>query len=151
MNEENNVIRLHLRRTERVLSEREARYFEVSTLNRVKAISDIFIQACANGDLEELQEILTAAQSYYNLDLNCKDQNGKSALVVALETENWACLELLLDNGVKIGDALLYAIKNKQVNAVKILFQKMRPGQGILLKGLADWSIVFATPYFDDY
>ena len=61
-------------------------------------------QACANGDLEELQEILTAAQSYYNLDLNCKDQNGKSALVIALETENWACLELLLDNGVKIRD-----------------------------------------------
>ena len=90
-----------------------------------------FVQACANGDLEELQEILTTAQSYYNLDLNCKDQNGKSALVVALETENWACLELLLDNGVKIGDALLYAIKNKQVNAVKILFQKMRPGLGI--------------------
>ena len=30
LNEENNVIRLHLRRTERVLSEREARYFEVS-------------------------------------------------------------------------------------------------------------------------
>ena len=116
-----------------------------------------FLQACANGDLEELQEILTAAQSYYNLDLNCKDQNGKSALVIALETENWACLELLLDNGVKIrdtrtingvrierslydirhvsmtkiGDALLYAIKNKQVNAVKILFQKMRPGLGI--------------------
>ena len=91
----------------------------------------IVVQTCANGDLEELQEILTAAQSYYNLDLNCKDQNGKSALVVALETENWACLELLLDNGVKIGDALLYAIKNKQVNAVKILFQKMRPGSGI--------------------
>ena len=41
LNEENNVIRLHLRRTERVLSEREARYFEVSALNRVKAISDI--------------------------------------------------------------------------------------------------------------
>ena len=77
-----------------------------------------------------MQETLTTAQSYYNLDLNCKDQNGKSALVVALETENWACLELLLDNGVKIGDALLYAIKNKQVNAVKILFQKMRPGSG---------------------
>ena len=99
------------------------------------------IQACANGDLEEMQEILTAAQSYYNLDLNCKDQNGKSALVVALETENWACLELLLDNGVKIGDALLYAIKNKQVNAVKILFQKMRPGPGILMKEYADWKM----------
>ena len=96
------------------------------------------IQACANGDLEELQETLTAAQSYYNLDLNCKDQNGKSALVVALETENWACLELLLDNGVKIGDALLYAIKNKQVNAVKILFQKMKPGPGILINWYAD-------------
>ena len=65
----------------------------------------IEIQACANGDLEELQDILTAAQSYYNLDLNCKDQNGKSALVVALETENWTCLELLLDNGVKFGDS----------------------------------------------
>ena len=79
-----------------------------------------FLQACANGDLEELQEILTAAQSYYNLDLNCKDQNGKSALVIALETENWACLELLLDNGVKIRDRRTKNEFNRQLNRNRI-------------------------------
>ena len=45
LNEENNVIRLHLRRTERVLSEREARYFEVSVLLHtvMKSVDSSFI------------------------------------------------------------------------------------------------------------
>ena len=64
------------------------------------------------------------------MDLNCKDSNGKSALVIALENERLECLETLLDFGVKIGDALLYAIKKQQVSAVKILFGRMRPGFG---------------------
>ena len=61
--------------------------------------------------------------------MNCKDQNGKSSIIVALEAEQGQCLETLLDFGVKIGDALLYAIKKKQVVAVKILFDKMKPDQ----------------------
>ena len=74
--------------------------------------------------------ILNNAQEYYDLDINCKDSNGKSALVIALENERLECLETLLDFGVKIGDALLYAIKKQQVSAVKILFGRMRPGFG---------------------
>ena len=58
-----------------------------------------------------------------------KDANGKSALVVALENERLDCLEILLDYGVKVGDALLYAIKKQQVSAVKLLFSRMRPEQ----------------------
>ena len=68
----------------------------------------------------------------YYKDLLCdplKDANGKSALVVALENERLDCLEILLDYGVKVGDALLYAIKKQQVSAVKLLFSRMRPEQ----------------------
>ena len=81
------------------------------------------IKACEAGDNESLVNILNNAQEYYNLDINCKDSNGKSALVIALENERLECLETLLDFGVKVGDALLYAIKKQQVSAVKILFR----------------------------
>ena len=80
-------------------------------------------KACEAGDNESLVNILNNAQEYYNLDINCKDSNGKSALVIALENERLECLETLLDFGVKVGDALLYAIKKQQVSAVKILFR----------------------------
>ena len=84
-----------------------------------------------------MQEILTAAQSYYNLDLNCKDQNGKSALVIALETENWACLELLLDNGVKIRDTRTksstdgsqHRSKTSALNLIRYIIPALYPWQ----------------------
>ena len=54
-------------------------------------------------------------------DLNCVDPLGRSALVIAIENENYELLTYLLDKGVKPKDALLHAIEEEYVEGVEVL------------------------------
>ncbi len=44
-------------------------------------------------------------------DMNCVDPLGRSALIIAVENENRDMIEMLLETGIKIKDALLVAIR----------------------------------------
>lgn len=58
-----------------------------------------------------------------NLDVNCKDPVGRSAIRMTIDNENLKLLELLLENGIESRDALLHAINAEYVEAVDLLLE----------------------------
>lgn len=61
-----------------------------------------------------------------NFDANCKDTVGRGALLIALESEDVQMVELLIKSDIRVGDALLYAIRKQMVPAVKLLLYQMK-------------------------
>ncbi|KAI2668729.1 Short transient receptor potential channel 5 [Labeo rohita] len=86
-----------------------------------------FLLAVEKGDYAGVQHALREAEVYYNIDVNCVDPLGRSALLIAIENENLEVMELLLDHGVNTGDALLYAIRKEVVGAVELLLSHRKP------------------------
>uniref|UniRef100_A0AAY4D108 Transient receptor ion channel domain-containing protein n=1 Tax=Denticeps clupeoides TaxID=299321 RepID=A0AAY4D108_9TELE len=86
-----------------------------------------FLSAVEKGDYAGVQHALREAQVYYNIDVNCVDPLGRSALLIAIENENLEVMELLLNHGVATGDGLLYAIRKEVVGAVELLLSHRRP------------------------
>uniref|UniRef100_A0A3P8XT56 Transient receptor ion channel domain-containing protein n=1 Tax=Esox lucius TaxID=8010 RepID=A0A3P8XT56_ESOLU len=86
-----------------------------------------YLTAVEKGDYAGVKHALREAEVYYNIDVNCLDPLGRSALLIAIENENLEVMELLLDHGVATGDALLYAIRKEVVGAVELLLSHRRP------------------------
>uniref|UniRef100_A0AAZ3NZS3 Transient receptor ion channel domain-containing protein n=1 Tax=Oncorhynchus tshawytscha TaxID=74940 RepID=A0AAZ3NZS3_ONCTS len=86
-----------------------------------------YLTAVEKGDYAGVKHALCEAEVYYNIDVNCLDPLGRSALLIAIENENLEVMELLLDHGVATGDALLYAIRKEVVGAVELLLSHRRP------------------------
>ncbi len=86
-----------------------------------------FLSAVEKGDYAGVQHALREAVVYYNIDVNCVDPLGRSALLIAIENENLEVMELLLDHGVNTGDALLFAIRKEVVGAVELLLSHRKP------------------------
>uniref|UniRef100_A0A8C5MUN2 Transient receptor ion channel domain-containing protein n=1 Tax=Leptobrachium leishanense TaxID=445787 RepID=A0A8C5MUN2_9ANUR len=80
-----------------------------------------FLTSVEKGDYESVKTTLEETTIYYNLNINCMDPLGRSALFIAIENENLEIMELLLSHDVYVGDALLYAIRKEVVGAVKLL------------------------------
>lgn len=55
------------------------------------------------------------------MDLNCVDPLNRSALIAAIENENIELIRLLLEEGIKVKDALLHSISEEYVEAVETL------------------------------
>lgn len=55
------------------------------------------------------------------LDINCTDPLNRSALIAAIENENIELIRLLLEEGIKVNDALLHSISEEYVEAVETL------------------------------
>lgn len=51
------------------------------------------------------------------------DPLNRSALVAAIENENIELIKLLLEENIKVNDALLHAIKEEYVEAVELMLQ----------------------------
>ncbi|KAG1682258.1 Transient receptor potential-gamma protein [Nymphon striatum] len=69
------------------------------------------------GDIASITKLLHTYQKSENLNIDCIDPLGRSALVIAIENENYQLTELLLKFGVKPQNALLHAIKEQYVEA----------------------------------
>ncbi|XP_030649939.1 short transient receptor potential channel 5 [Chanos chanos] len=80
-----------------------------------------YLTAVEKGDYAGVKLALEEAEIYYNINVNCLDPLGRSALHIAIENENLEVMELLLNHGVHVGDALLYAIRKEVVGAVELL------------------------------
>uniref|UniRef100_A0A4W5NMK2 Transient receptor potential cation channel subfamily C member 5 n=1 Tax=Hucho hucho TaxID=62062 RepID=A0A4W5NMK2_9TELE len=85
-----------------------------------------FLTAVEKGDYAGVKLALQEAEIYYNINVNCLDPLGRSALLIAIENENLEVMELLLNHGVHVGDALLYAIRKEVVGAVELLLSHRR-------------------------
>ncbi|KAG5844087.1 hypothetical protein ANANG_G00157760 [Anguilla anguilla] len=86
-----------------------------------------YLTAVEKGDYAGVKHALQEAEIYYNINVNCMDPLGRSALLIAIENENLEVMELLLNHGVYVGDALLYAIRKEVVGAVELLLSHRRP------------------------
>lgn len=81
-----------------------------------------YLLAVERGDLSSVKIYLEKSnQELSTLNINCTDPLGRSALLIAIEYENIEMIELLLNNHIKIGEALLHAINEEFVEAVEIL------------------------------
>ncbi|XP_059140364.1 transient-receptor-potential-like protein [Physella acuta] len=102
----------------------------------------IFLDAVEKGDKSSVIRCLSSQPA---VSVNCTDMLGRSAIQIAVDNENIELVELLLrQEGVKIGDALLYAIREGVYRIVEMLIE--HPSISREMLG-ADWS---RTRYVDD-
>lgn len=57
------------------------------------------------------------------MNVNCVDPLGRSALLMAIDNENLEMVELLIEHKVDTKDALLHAISEEFVEAVEVLLE----------------------------
>ncbi|XP_035826877.1 transient-receptor-potential-like protein, partial [Aplysia californica] len=95
----------------------------------------IFLDAVEKGDKPTVIRCLTGSDP---VSVNCTDMLGRSAIQIAVDNENIELVELLLrQEGVKIGDALLYAIREGVYRIVEMLIEHPSISRDMLG---ADWS-----------
>lgn len=79
-----------------------------------------FLLAVERGDIPSTRQFLAVAHQS-GININCVDPLGRTALLIAIENENIEMIEVLLANGLEVGDALLHAINEENVEAVELL------------------------------
>ncbi|XP_032886687.1 short transient receptor potential channel 5-like isoform X2 [Amblyraja radiata] len=90
-------------------------------------VEKAYLNAVEKGDYASVKQGLEEAEFYFNININCTDPLGRSALLIAIENENLEIMELLLSFCVYVGDALLYAIRKEVVGAVELLLHHRKP------------------------
>ncbi|BFZ24110.1 hypothetical protein BsWGS_27149 [Bradybaena similaris] len=95
----------------------------------------VFLDAVEKGDKPTVIRCLTAPSP---VSVNSTDMLGRSAIQIAVDNENSELVELLLrQEGVKIGDALLYAIREGVYRIVEMLINHPSISHDMLG---ADWA-----------
>ncbi|CAF4574860.1 unnamed protein product [Rotaria socialis] len=93
-----------------------------------------FLVAAERGDIATTRRYLAASSGTSSvlldvdmpiseININCLDPLGRTALSIAIEYENIEMIELLLSYNVDTGEALLHAIDEEFVEAVELLLQ----------------------------
>lgn len=83
-----------------------------------------YLLCVERGDVSTSKSIIKAMERRPQIfDMNCVDPLGRSALIIAVENENRDMIEMLLEAGIKIKDALLVAIREDYVDGVEILLR----------------------------
>ncbi|XP_049268143.1 transient-receptor-potential-like protein [Rhipicephalus sanguineus] len=83
-----------------------------------------YLLAAEHGDIPTVSRILHLAKArseLVELDINCADSLGRTAVHMAIENENLPLLETLLGASVEVQDSLLHAINAEYVEAVELL------------------------------
>ncbi|XP_052795116.1 transient receptor potential-gamma protein-like isoform X1 [Mya arenaria] len=80
-----------------------------------------YLLAVERGDIPSTRQYLSLIGHCSNLNINCVDPLGRTALLVAIENENIEMIELLLSHNIEVGDALLHAINEENVEAVELI------------------------------
>ena len=117
-----------------------------------------FLLAVERGDIPTAKHFLEESQIYFNININCVDPLGRTALLIAIENENIEMIELLLSYNVELGDALLHAINEENVEAVELLLQHQQQNKKdlsvsihwiiqFLLQLIDFWSLCNVLPY----
>nr|WMY99273.1 transient receptor potential C (TRPgamma) [Bemisia tabaci] len=102
MTEGENVVRPHQEMAQLTLDEKQ------------------FLLAVERGDIASTGRILENLHQR-DININCVDPLGRSALLMAIDNENLDMVELLIEHKVDTKDALLHAISEEFVEAVELL------------------------------
>ncbi|XP_071958042.1 short transient receptor potential channel 4-like [Antedon mediterranea] len=84
------------------------------------SINDRFLSVIREGEITYIEEILNNKETN-GLDLNHRDQNGRSALVIALNNGSLLVIRTLLKHGIQVGDCLLRAVESQFFEAVVLI------------------------------
>ncbi|XP_014094513.2 transient receptor potential protein [Bactrocera oleae] len=83
-----------------------------------------FILAAERGDIQGVKKIIEDNKGQPDkFNINCVDPLNRSALISAIENENFDLIIVLLECGIEVGDSLLHAISEEYVEAVEELLQ----------------------------
>ncbi len=91
-----------------------------------------YLLAVERGDIATVKQYLEDVASLEDFNINAKDPLGRSALHIAIEYENIEMIELLLNNHVDVGEAILHAINEEFVEAVEMLLNYQDHGKNYL-------------------
>ncbi|XP_050416654.1 transient-receptor-potential-like protein [Patella vulgata] len=81
----------------------------------------LFLDAAEKGDKHTMMRLLQGSNP---VNVNCTNMLGRSAIQIAVDNENTEIVELLLkEDGVRIGDALLYAIREGVYRIVEMIIE----------------------------
>lgn len=91
----------------------------IKSCHRIAPKERLFLDAAERGDRHTMYRCLQPPDP---VNVNCTNMLGRSAIQIAVDNENVEICELLLkQDGVKIGDALLYAIREGVFRIVEML------------------------------
>ncbi|XP_070196707.1 transient-receptor-potential-like protein [Littorina saxatilis] len=89
--------------------------------SKMDPMERVFLEAVEKGDKPSVMRCLAGPNP---VSVNCTDMLGRSAIQIAVDNENTELVELLLnEDGVEIGDALLYAIREGVYKIVEMLIE----------------------------
>lgn len=98
--------------------------------NRIDPQERLFLEAAERGDKATMIRCLVGTPQ---VNVNCTNMLGRSAIQIAVDNENGEIVEMLLQQeGVKIGDALLYAIREGVYKIVEMLIDHPSISQDML-------------------
>lgn len=81
-----------------------------------------FLLTAERGDCAGLRKLIQEFREQpEELNIDCVDPLERSALIAAIENENIELIRLLLEEGIKVKDALLHAISEEYVEAVETM------------------------------
>ena len=80
-----------------------------------------YLLAVERGDIATVKHFLEESHTFEDFNINAKDPLGRSSLHIAIEYENIEMIELLLNNHIEVGEAILHAINEEFVEAVEML------------------------------
>ena len=86
-------------------------------LGPLTAEEEAFFKAVRSGDKEAVQNLIHTKQ----VDVNCRNTNGETALQIAIEDEAIDIVQTLLKNNAEIGSALFQAVRKNSLQCVRIL------------------------------
>ncbi|XP_013195311.2 short transient receptor potential channel 4 [Amyelois transitella] len=93
-----------------------------------------FMRLVNNGNVEDVKEFL---QECSDLDINCIDYQGISALHIAVRNESMDMVDFLLNQPrIDLGDNVLHAVRNNSINIlVKLLDAQKKISPGLEFAG----------------
>ena len=83
----------------------------------LSADEEAFFEAVKSGDKESLQMLIHEKQ----VDVNCRNTDGETALQIAVDEEAIDIIKTLLKNQAEIGSTLFQAVRNNSLQCVRIL------------------------------
>lgn len=104
-------------------SKEQSDHFVFKGMGDPTSVEQLFLQAVERGDRKA---ILYALENAPDLNINCQDEDGRSALIIAIQNGNSDIVKILLDNNIQLGDSLLRAVDEQFTPAVRLICEHIK-------------------------
>ncbi|XP_070555678.1 short transient receptor potential channel 4-like [Ptychodera flava] len=91
-----------------------------------KNMERLFLASAEKGDKKAM---ILALENKAHFNADCVDNDGRSALVIAIQNRNFDIIKLLLEHDIGLGDALLRAVDIQYTAAVQMICENIKKRQ----------------------